>query len=159
MEERLMGKYDILFQKFNDLQQYSIHFAKYFSEHYGKYYSEVIIGDICQKLKVPVDFDLIHKREKERKYGEDGICLFRSDVDGRCFILLGCNPGDWINSIVVRCMPSDGNVVKESLLKWYYKVAELEGLLDAAIKIDELKNDMYIEENILSQIIRMHKLS
>jgi hypothetical protein len=56
-------------------------------------------------------------------------------------------------------MPSDGNVVKESLLKWYYKVAELEGLLDAAIKIDELKNDMYIEENILSQIIRMHKLS
>lgn len=105
-----------------------------------------------------VDFELIRMREKERKYGEEGICLFRSETDDRCFILLGCNPGDWINSIVVRCMPSDGEVVKESLLKWYYKIAELEGILDAAIKIDELKNDMFIENNILSQIIRMHKL-
>lgn len=154
-----MGKYDVLFQKSSDLQQYSIHFAKYFSEYYGKYYSEEIINDICQKLNISVDFALIRAREKERKYGEEGICLFRSDFDDRCFILLGCNPGDWVNSIVVRCLPSDGDVVKESLLNWYYKVAELEGLLDAAVHIEELKDDMYTETNVLSQIINMHKLN
>ena len=56
---------------------------------------------------------------RHRKKGEESICYFNYSCDRRCFILLDCNPGDWIYPITVRCRPENIEKVSDVLLNWF----------------------------------------
>ena len=109
-------------------------------------------------LDISIDTELIKKTlwNRIRKYGEESICLFRNEHDNRCFILIECDPGDWIYTAVVRCEVKDYELVRTTLHGLYEKYGKEEGL--PIRHIDELKDSMFEESNALLEIVRRHNL-
>lgn len=144
-----MSKFDELVNKYSDLRQYAIHFP-------GDY-SEQIALDVGKMMEINVDGELIKATNlnRKRKLGEESICLFNGMNDRRCFILLECDPGDWIYTIIVRCSVDNSENTKKILLNWYKKCREEESSM---IQINELEDCMFDEQNILLETLRRHKL-
>ena len=145
-----MEKFDDLNSKLDDLRQCSINFP-------GDY-SEQIALELGEILNISIDTELIKKTmwNRTRKYGEESICLFRNEHDNRCFILIECDPGDWIYTVVVRCAIKDYELVRTTLHSLYEKYGKEEGL--PIRHIDELKDCMFEESNDLIKIIKRHNL-
>lgn len=145
-----MSKYFELLKKYDDLRQYAIHFP-------GDY-SEQIALDVGKVMGILIDTELIKKTiwNRGRKPGEESICIFSDSNDKRCFILLECDPGDWIYTIIVRCSVDRSIIVKELLLDWYKRCGEEENL--PIKQIDSLEDCMFDEQNPLLETVRRHKL-
>lgn len=145
-----MGIFDDLTKRFDDLGQYSIHFP-------GDY-SEQIALEMGRILDISIDTEIIKKTlwNRTRRYGEESICLFRNENDNRCFVLIECDPGDWIYTVVVRCEIKDCENVRTTLHSLYEKYGKEEGL--PIRQIDEIKDSMFEEVNALLEIVRRHNL-
>ena len=142
-----MKKYSQLLEKYNDLRQYSITFP-------GDY-SEEIAADVGKVMNIQVDTEMIHKIiwTRHRKRGEESICLFNDAKDERCFILVDCNPGDWIYSMSVRCTIDNSEKISEVLLNWFNYCLREEGQVN---QYDRLDDDMF--NDLFLDTIRRHSL-
>jgi len=144
-----MKKYSELLKRYNDLRQYSITFPCD--------YSEKIAVDVDKVMNIQVDTDMIHKIiwTDLRKKGEENICFFIDAKDERSFILLDCNPGDWIYSMIVRCTIDNSEKVSEVLLNWFnYCLREEKQVM----QYDRLDDDMFNSSNLLLDTIKRHSL-
>jgi len=144
-----MNKFNELVKKYNDLRQYEIYFP-------GEY-SEQIAIDVGKIVDINVDAELITEtfQNRKRKGGEESICLFRDSNDPRCFILVECNPGDWIQALIVRCSVDKSEGAKNTLLNWYKICREEESSM---VQIDELEDCMFKVQNILLETLIRHNL-
>jgi hypothetical protein len=144
-----MQKYSELLKKYDDLKQYSITFP-------GDY-SEQIAVDVGKAMNIPIDTEIIKNIiwNRRRKRGEESICFFNNISNQRCFILLDCNPGDWIYSITARCTAEDDEKVSKVLLKWFNFCLREE---KQSKQYEILENNMFHETNPLLETVKRHNL-
>ena len=144
-----MQKYSELLKRYDDLRQYSITFP-------GDY-SEQITVDVGKIMSIPVDVEMINHTisDRRRKKGEESVCFFNDISNQRCFILLDCNPGDWIYSITVRCTIETSEKVREVLLSWFNFCLKEE---KQEKQLDKLDDNMFHEKSELIEAIKRHNL-
>ncbi len=144
-----MKKYSQLLERYDDLRQYSITFPSD--------YSEKIAADVGKIMNIQVDTEMIHKMiwTDRSKQGEENICLFKDTKDERCFILLDCNPFDWIFSMSVRCTIDSSEKVSEVMLYWLNYCLREEKQVN---QYDRLDDDMFNDSSFLLETIRRHSL-